>query len=208
MRVVLAAARAHVASIKLTRDRSLTAGLVFAGGQSTRMGADKAVLHVDGQPLIARVLTALGGLSTVVIVGGNEDDFRELDVRWLADAHPGEGPLGALITGMKHVAAEHVVAAACDLPHLRASIVDELIGQLRSSGAQVATPLIAGTHQWHVAAWSNDALPALEDAFSRGERSLRSAANELDVVSVVFASQREFDDVDTPDDLARAFPSD
>lgn len=206
MRVVLAAARADVASINLIGDRSPTAGLVFAGGQSTRMGLDKAVLHVDGQPLIARVLTALCGLGAVAIVGGNEDDFREMDVRWLADAHPGEGPLGALITGMKHVEAEVVVAAACDLPHLRADIVDELIWQLRSSGAQVATPLIGGTYQWHIAAWSNDALPALEAAFSRGVRSLRGAASGLNVVSVVFASHRDFDDVDTPDDLARAFP--
>ncbi len=170
------------------------------------MGVDKALLRVDGQPLIARVLRALHGLGTVVIVGGNEDDFREMEVPWLADAHPGEGPLGALITGMKHVDAEVVVATACDLPFLRADIVDELIRQLRSSGAQVAAPLIAGTYQWHVAAWSHDAVPTLEAAFSRGERSLRGAVNELDVVSVVFASPRDFADVDTPDDFARAFP--
>ena len=182
------------------------AGLLFTGGRSARMGVDKALIDVEGEPLVSRVLRALDVLVPVVIVGGRQEDFGDLDALWCADLYPGEGPLGALISGMHQVRCDTVVAVACDLPHLTSNSVEVLVNQLVTSGGAVAVPLVAGRHQWHVAAWRRDQLAILEDAFLRGVRSLYRVAAELGVVSVVFADSNEFLDVDTPDDLSRAFP--
>ncbi len=195
-----------MASNELTRDRAPAAGLILAGGRSKRMGVNKALLDVGGAPLITRVLGAFDTLTPVVIVGGRHEDFKDLDAAWCGDEQPGEGPLGALISGMHQLQAEIVVAAACDLPHLASNSVEQLIDELRRSSAGVAAPLVSGTHQWHVAAWRRAGLESLELAFARGERSLRHVANELGVVSVVFADNANFVDVDTPDDFSRAFP--
>ncbi len=206
MRSVLVAARADVAPNELSNDRSGAAGLIFAGGRSSRMGTDKALIDIGGEPLISRVLRAVRSLHPVVIVGGQSENFQALDASWCGDEHPGDGPLGALITGMHVVRSKIVVGVACDLPNLAPQHVQQLVEQLQRSTACVAAPLVSGTHQWHVAAWQRDCLPQLETAFSRGERSLRRVALELGVVSVVFADNTSFVDVDTPDDFTQAFP--
>lgn len=190
----------------LSQPRSDAAGLIFAGGQSSRMGTDKALMDVQGEPLINRVRRALVLLDPVVVVGGRAEDFDGVTERWCADEHPGQGPLGALITGMRVVGEDIVVGAACDLPNLSSTHVGALVDQLRSTTAGVAAPLVGGTHQWHVAAWRRSRLPQLEHAFARGERSLRRVAVELGVVSVVFTNTAGFVDLDTPDDVAQAFP--
>lgn len=183
-----------------------TAGVVFAGGSSRRMGADKSLLPVAGVPLIQRVLDAMVGLDTTCIIGGREEDLASLGVGWRADAHPGEGPLGALVTAFAATDAEVLVTAACDLPYLQTSTIDALLAHRSSSAADVAVPLIGGRMQWHVTAWHRRSEAAAARAFSNGERSLHRVGRGLAATAVVFASTADFVDLDTPADVRREFP--
>ncbi len=80
-------------------------GAVLAGGESSRMGTDKAFIAVDGEPMVLRAARTLqeAGAQPTVVVGGDEPRLKQLGLATLADDHPGEGPLGAVITVLRHL---------------------------------------------------------------------------------------------------------
>lgn len=170
------------------------------------MGSDKTSMRVDGDLLIARVVSALGNSASIHLVGGSGDLATPLGVRWIEDLHPGAGPLGALLTGMRATSEDIIVGTACDLPHLRRDTVSALVHELVRSGADVAAPLINGRLQWHVAAWRRTAEPVVDRAFADGVRSLHRVGHRLGLTAVVFSQVDEFVDLDTPEDVLREFP--
>jgi len=174
----------------------VTAGAVLAGGGSRRMGRDKASLHVDGEAMAMRVAHALAaaGCDPVVAVGG----AGVAGLETVPDAHPGEGPLGGVITALRHLGVDTVIAA-CDLPDLDARTV-EIVG---AAPSHAVTVRVATTDrsQPHLARWPIALLPRLEQQFADGERSLRAVLATVDVEDVPVDPDR-LTDLDTPDDLA------
>ena len=98
-------------------------GAILAGGQSERMGFNKALLEIDGEPLIAKVARVLNeaGVGNFQIVGGDSATFTSLGYSCLSDEYPGEGPLGGIITALNYFKSQgkkHVLIVACDLPNI------------------------------------------------------------------------------------------
>lgn len=158
-------------------------GIVLAGGASSRFGSDKARALFEGQPLFARVCTALAATCDEVIAvaaPGRELPPVPVPLRIVADEHPGAGPLGGLITGMKAAAGGRVFAAACDLPLLDAATVTIIASALERPGAAAAVPRVAGRLQPLAAAYAIAACqPPFEAAFAAGERSLHGALHHI-----------------------------
>lgn len=94
-------------------------GVVLAGGQSRRFGADKALAVLDGRPLIAHALAALAGCDQLAIAGRKWPGLAALPDRPAA----GLGPLGGLNAALHHAAANgfsHVASLPVDCPSLPA----------------------------------------------------------------------------------------
>jgi molybdopterin-guanine dinucleotide biosynthesis protein A len=98
-------------------------GVVLAGGRSTRMGRDKALLDWRGRPLIERQLDALRASGVDGIrVSGQRPDYRGI-----ADAQPGLGPLGGLAAVAAATGGEaELVAIPVDMPLLQAALLRRL----------------------------------------------------------------------------------
>lgn len=77
-------------------------GVVLAGGASRRMGADKALIEINGMAMAARATLALqsAGLDEVIVVGGDADRLSDLGLTVVPDLYPGRGPLGGIITAL------------------------------------------------------------------------------------------------------------
>lgn len=77
--------------------------VILAGGESRRMGRDKAWLAIDGRPLIARALAAIrdAGVETVSISGRAGVDYSSLRCPVLLDREPGLGPLSGIERGLE-----------------------------------------------------------------------------------------------------------
>jgi molybdopterin-guanine dinucleotide biosynthesis protein A len=178
-------------------------GVVLAGGQSQRMGRDKALVEVDGQPMAARVAGALreAGAAPILSVGGDADALAQLGFDVVADEHPGEGPLGGLLTGLRAAEGSIAFVAACDLPWLDATTVEATLDALSAADTDVAAPLADGRTLYLCAAYRPSALALLESAFAGGERAVHRAAATLRRVSVEPIDRRAVSDVDTPQDL-------
>jgi molybdopterin-guanine dinucleotide biosynthesis protein A len=185
-------------------------GIVLAGGSSSRMGRDKAFIEVEGRPLVAVAVAAArsGGASRVVVVGGDAARIRQLDldliVDLVADEHPGEGPLGGLITGLRASRDPIAMVLACDMPAIDGESVARIVGTLSDHvTAMVAAPLVGDRLQILTAAYRLKVLPVLDQAFAAGERAPRRALEAVEVVEVLGIDPVRLDDVDQPQDLSR-----
>ena len=179
------------------------AGAVLTGGRSSRMGRDKATLPVDGVPMAARVAGALrrAGAEPVLAVGGDQAALEALGLTWVADGHPGEGPLGGILSAFAAASGHDLVAIlATDLPDLDASVVQALVMGLGGhdvavAGGEQAEPLCG---VWRVTTCER----VLTSAFEQGVRAVRRAMAALDRVVVPVPAQH-LRNVNHPDDLGR-----
>ena len=179
------------------------AGAVLTGGRSSRMGRDKAMVPVDGVPMAARVAEAVrqAGAEPVLAVGGDQAALEALGLTWVADRHPGDGPLGGILSAFGAIGHHDlVVVLATDLPDLDAAVVRALVEGLAShdvavAGGARAEPLCG---VWRVASCE----PVLTSAFERGERAVHRAMAPLDRVVVPVPAQH-LRNVNHPDDLGR-----
>jgi molybdopterin-guanine dinucleotide biosynthesis protein A len=148
--------------------------------------------------LAVRVAEALraAGASRVVAVGGDAPALAALGLDVVADQHPGEGPLGGILTALAAVDEEVVVVLACDLPDPDPVAIRQVVEALGE--ADVAAPPGELLH----AAYHRRVEPHLAAAFAAGERAPRRAVDGLRVVDVVDLPPRALADADRPDDLS------
>jgi molybdopterin-guanine dinucleotide biosynthesis protein A len=111
---------------------------IQAGGQSSRMGEDKALKTFLGRPLIQRVVARLSPIADEVIVTTNHpDDYRFLEVPLFPDLRPGRGALGGLYTAIASATHPTVAVAACDMPFASAALLEAARRLLDEEGVDV-----------------------------------------------------------------------
>jgi rhodanese-related sulfurtransferase/molybdopterin-guanine dinucleotide biosynthesis protein A len=175
------------------------------------MGTDKAFVELDGVPMVVRVATALrdAGASRVRVIGGDRERLAALGLDAVADAHPGEGPLGGVLTALAEAAPDALVAVlACDLREPSAAAIRTVVAALATDpGSVLALPVIDERPQWLHAVWRvGAARPALTATFEAGERSIWRAVRGLRVREVHDLDPLRLADVDTPDGLTTGGP--
>lgn len=171
-----------------TRTTEAVAGLVLAGGQSSRFGSDKASALLAGRPLLQWVISALGGVcESIVVVRAARQVLPKIEsqapVRVVEDVYPGKGPLAGLVTGLAATNAELCFAVSCDAPRVRPEIVSWLAAQ--AGGHDVVCPRVGGVLQPLCAVYRvATCLPAFRDLVERDLLKLVAALEEVDTLIV------------------------
>jgi FdhD protein len=185
---------------------------VLAGGRSMRMGVDKTLLPVDGEPLLARVVDAVAEVCDhVVIVTNRPEQAGEAGlpagVAVLVDEVPFQGPLGGLVSALKDAPDDWVLAVAADMPWLEPDLVRALWNA--RDGAQIVVPLTEKGPEPLLALYHRDCLPVARRVLESGRRRLVAMFPDLRVAEVPIESLRSADpglrslvNVNTPEDLA------
>ena len=193
-------------------------GAVLAGGASARMGTDKAFIEIDGEPMVARAAGALraAGAAPVLVVGGDRSRLSALGLYHVPDRHPGQGPLGGVITALGALdppggsGPDAVVTLPCDVkapdPTSVRLVMERLAGAVDRSEAgpptaDLVVPLGGGVPQWTHSGWHRSCLPRLSEVFATGVRALNDAARKLRTVAVEAPGTCWYDDADRPEDL-------
>lgn len=126
-------------------------GFVLAGGQSRRMGCDKAWLPVGTQTLIERVIERLRPYVGRVVVIGNAHNtplLRALAVDGvLTDCVEGYGPLMGMYTGLMHSTTALNLFVSCDMPQLAPWLFETLLAAPSPEADIVALQLADGRLQ-------------------------------------------------------------
>jgi len=119
-------------------------GAVLAGGQSRRMGTNKALMEVEGKPMARLVADVLKEVcNEVVIVGGSKEEHSALGFPWFPDSMRDCGPLGGIYTALT-LFENDVVVCACDLPNITPDLLKFLLSR-DASAESSATVLSSGT---------------------------------------------------------------
>jgi molybdopterin-guanine dinucleotide biosynthesis protein A len=135
---------------------------VLAGGQSKRMGQDKAFMKVGKHRVIERVLNRVNSLTDDLFISTNSlGKYEEFGLRMVRDIYPDKAALGGIYSAIQAARHQHVLVVACDMPFLNANLLRHLI-QLAPT-ADVVTPLIAPPQPETLhTVYSKNCLPAIK----------------------------------------------
>lgn len=150
---------------------------ILAGGQSNRMGQDKALIPFLGRPLISRVLDRLASLAqeSIIIISGGAEAYTKFGVKVIKDLLPGRGALGGLYTAISEATHPAVAVAACDLPFASAALFTHEYDLLNSEKVDIVIPqTIKGTEPLHAVYRCATCLPAIRAALDANEQRLIS----------------------------------
>ncbi|MGQ9501856.1 MAG: molybdenum cofactor guanylyltransferase [Anaerolineae bacterium] len=137
---------------------------VLAGGQSQRMGRDKAFLPVGGKPAIQRVLERVAPLSDDVILVTNAPNKYApyTNCRITGDIYPGRGSLGGIYSALMAAHYPHCLIVACDMPFLNTRLLKYLARLARVYDYDAVVPRIAGRWETLHAVYSKRCLHPIE----------------------------------------------
>ncbi len=190
--------------------------VILAGGQSRRLGRDKAVEPFAGEPLIRRVIRrASEAVDThhvvVVVADVGRAAALPLDDHHLTaiDVFPDCGSLGGIYTGLYASSTEWSLVTACDMPFLSADLLAHLAG-LRD-GADAVVPIVDGRPEPTHALYARRCLPAIEKRLRAGQLKISGFFDDVSVRYVPESDVKHFDpdllsffNINRPEDLARA----
>ncbi len=185
--------------------------IVLAGGQSLRLGQDKALLVLDGQPLLVRTLGRLAALSDDLIVVANDPgrySHLQLHARLVPDERPDVGSLMGILSGLRVARYPYALVAACDMPFLNVALLRHLLYLV--PGYDVVIPCLGDEVEPLHAVYGQSCLPAIEQILAQGRRRIIAF---FDLVRVRHVPQVEIDsfdpehlsflNVNTPEDWLR-----
>lgn len=179
--------------------------VLLAGGQSTRMGRDKALLPLaDSQLLWQRQLGVLERLGAAeILLSGSRREGMPEHVRSVEDAQPGLGPLAGLVAALERISTARLVALAIDLPEMSPEYLMQLEGG--------AVPSLRGRLEPLAAVYPVECLPLARERLASPDRSLQSfvlaaeALGLLRIVDVAPDDERLFVNWNRPSDLPQSF---
>lgn len=153
---------------------SMRAIIVLAGGQSSRLGYDKAFVSLDGNPLVSRVVEKLRPLGDefFVSIGRDHeiDNYRRVlpaDTTLVQDNVDFHGPLAGFVTALTECRSKECFLVACDMPFVDPKVVEFLFQRAEMSGSVVPR-------------WNDGRLEPLHAVYERdvARRAATQAINE------------------------------
>ena len=185
-------------------------GIILAGGSSSRLGQNKALVRIAGCSLIERVVDVLRPLvADLLLVAQAAEPFADLHLPTVSDIYPGMGTLGGLYTGLCTMRTEYGLVVGCDMPFLNAGLLRFMIS--RTCGYDVVMPRIGKYHEPLHALYSRRCVPALERSILAGPRRILEALSGAHIRYIKESEIDRFDpdhlsffNVNTPDELERA----
>jgi len=181
-------------------------GVILAGGQSSRMGSNKALLPYRGGRFIEAIYRQMSGLfGEVLVVTNTPEQYQFLPCRMVADVHPGMGALAGLHAGLHYSSNQHVFAVACDMPYLNDRLIKAMLARRRQADLIIPNGE-KGPEPLH-AVYSKRCLSAMEAALLSGRRRIVSFFSEVlveyvdqNVISHMDPSFKSFRNINTPQD--------
>lgn len=186
-------------------------GAVLAGGRGTRLGQDKALVEVGGEPLLARVVGRLAQVcAEVLVVGRTAGPPLPAPAKFVLDLIPGQAALGGLYTALSAAACPLVIVVACDMPFVDPTLLRFLLG-LMGDGVDAVVPLVRGEPQPLHAVYSRACAEVAAAQIMMGDLKMARLLDRLRVRYVAEAELRAVDpelrsffNINTPADLELA----
>ena len=159
--------------MRRTSEKTIT-GFVLAGGESTRMGSDKAFLQLGDETLLARSLRLASAVCAEVRIVGSAVRFGAYGTV-VEDIFLQRGPLGGIHAALSRSRTDLNLMLAVDLPFIEVRFLEYLVARARRCDALVTVPRAGGSWQPLCAVYRR--------AFAQtAEAALAQARNKIDAL--------------------------
>jgi molybdopterin-guanine dinucleotide biosynthesis protein A len=183
---------------------------VLAGGQSTRMGTDKALIELEGRPLLVRALAAARTVTHDVRILGSRQKFANYG-QVVEDEFPNHGPLGGIHAALRASSADLNLIVAVDMPFVEERFLQFLIEESRRTSAVVTVPRAAGNWQPLCAVYRKRFADVAEQALRQGKNKIDPLFSLVELCIVNQAELEKqgfvpgmFRNLNTPEELRHA----
>lgn len=183
--------------------------VILAGGSSSRMKANKALLELHGKPMLEIIIEKLQPFfQELIIISNNPAQYANFNLPIYMDIFPNRGPLAGIHSGLKNITNRGAFFVACDMPFLDSSFAIKLTDYLGQY--QAVVPRQGKYLQPLHAAYRKDCLPAVELTLQLERPKIRSF---YDLVEVKYYDlidpadynwEKMFFNVNTPEDYQMA----
>jgi FdhD protein len=182
---------------------------ILAGGSSSRMGTNKALLKVDGVPIITRSYQILAHLfHEVIIVTNTPEEYAFLPCRKVPDIFPGIGSIAGLHSALTHSSTERTFVTACDMPFVEPAAIRYLC-DLQQGRYDAVIPYSAGGQEPLHAVYSAQCKAVFENAIQDNERKILDILARMNTrlvtweeIQLVNGSVKSFLNVNTPEEYS------
>ncbi|PYP84510.1 MAG: hypothetical protein DMG65_22495 [Candidatus Angelobacter sp. Gp1-AA117] len=185
-------------------------GFVLAGGKSSRMGTNKALLSLDGATLLQRTQTLLQSVCQRVFILGQRELYGSFG-ECIEDVYRECGPLGGIHAALLNSSTEFNLITAVDTPFLTVELLGYMADRARQSRAVVTTPRLGGFDQPLCSIYSREFLSVAEAALQSGNYKIVPLFPKENTLVISKAELAEFgatpeifDNLNTPEDVERA----
>ncbi len=153
-------------------------GVVLAGGRSSRMGRDKALIEIDGRTLLDRTLDKLEPHVQELLVIGDPQKYGHVGPFVFADDIPGVGPLGGVLTAMRYASNDRLLVLACDMPNVTPQLFERLKEGLAREGTAFV-PACDGQPEPLAAAYHRRCRSTFEARVAQGAWKVSDALEQV-----------------------------
>lgn len=175
---------------------------VLAGGKSSRMGTDKALLELDGKNFITKLCDELDCFEEKIIARGNRSDIKDISWKIISDLYPERGPIGGLHAVLSACSSDAMFCVSCDMPLLQISLAKELCGYMREGIDAVIAVTEDGRKHPLCGVYRKSVLPVLEEQILEGNNRMMAALQQMRVEYVTIHSQnsQQLKNINTPEE--------
>jgi len=173
--------------------RDGVAAYILAGGKSSRMGRDKALLDFGGTPLILRIASLAQPLTGAPAIVGPPDRYENLNLRVIPDDAAGIGPLGGIATALRDSREPWNLILGCDLPLLTSEWLAYLIDRALVSAADAIVPQSAAGAEPLCAMYRKSCEANVAKSIARGVRKVTGCLAALKIERIEPHEWKAFD---------------
>ncbi len=176
---------------------------IFAGGKSSRMGTDKALLQLEGKNFIKRLCDELDCFEERMIARGNQSDIEDISWIIIPDIYSERGPIGGLHAVLSICESDAMFCVSCDMPLLQISLVNYLCGFMEEEVDAVIAVTEDGRKQPLCGIYRKSVLSVLEEQILAGDNRMMAALNKMRVkyVTIGLQDSQQLKNINTPEDF-------
>lgn len=159
-------------------------GVILAGGQSSRMGFNKAEAEMNGESMLIRMIDKLKEITSTIMVSSGNVSYPNIPYLQIPDVHPLCGPIGGVYSVLKVSNTSLNLVVSCDIPLVSVSLLKYMVESAAQSNALITVPVDhEGQLQMMCAVYRKDILPILEQQIYAHAFKMKGL---LDLVSVEY----------------------
>lgn len=159
--------------------KSKLSGYILAGGKSSRMGTDKALLSVQEEPMLKRMIRLLEPFCQSIAISGNNPGYSDFNIEMVADIYTGCGPISGIISSLKHSSTEWNLLVSVDVPFMNETFIAHLISHIGNYDCII--PRHDGGIEPLMGLYNKKIMPVVEEMINQGDYKLMRLLSKLNV---------------------------